>query len=120
MEGFFRAHEGWLNEDKDTQIDLVLAQKISSRSELLQSHALVEVLQNIGMRCLQAHRHFQSPIEHATEGAASLPYERGMAFHDDAIEVSHPLRDRCVIFNGDGARIEEASAVVQLDCARRR
>ena len=48
-----------LDENENAESDVIVAQKFGSAAELVERHPFVQFLQDLRMRCLQAHRHFQ-------------------------------------------------------------
>ncbi len=72
------------------------------------------------MHRLQSHCDFEFCLEEFFEAEAVVSYESWMAFNDDTFEVSYERGDRCMVCDADGARIEEASAVIELYLSRSR
>ena len=110
-----RRHERRLDEDEDAEVNIVRAQAIGSGSKLHGGHPLVQLLEDLRMDGLEAHRYLQSRAEPVTKAETVLAYQRGMAFDDHALESRHEPHDGRVILRRDRFAVEEAAAVIELD-----
>ena len=98
----------------------MLAQTAGRSGKLSSGHALVQPPEYFGMDSFEAHGDFEAAGQKFAEAEAVFANQRGMAFDDNALEAGNAVRDCRVILNGDGARVEEAAAVIEFDLPRRR
>src|SRR5580698_2457933 len=118
LESFVFSHEGRFDQNKGTQVDLVLLQKLCSGCELSNGHALIQLLKYFGVHCLQTHCDFKLSRDQVSESNTRVRHQCWMTFDDDPFKGGNASCDCRVILCWDGSRIEEASAVVELNLTR--
>ena len=62
FDGLFFAHEGWLDEDEDAEVDVVSAEEVCGFCEVIRGHALVEFGEDLRVDGFEAHGYFQFAI----------------------------------------------------------
>src|ERR1700753_965300 len=67
VERFVRWHEGRLHQNEYAKVDSIAPQKMCGGGKLIESHALVQAVQNLGMSRFKAHGHFQLACQQVAE-----------------------------------------------------
>ncbi len=110
-----------MEEEKDAEVDAVPAEEVGGGGELVQGEAFVGALEGDGVDGLEAHGDFELGVgEEVAELEGAVADEGGVRFDDDAGEGLEERGDGGVVGGRDGAGVEEAAAVVELDvrCGR--
>ena len=97
----------------------MLAKLLRGGTVLIEGHSLVQLFEHDRMRGLKTHRDLELSADPLGKPEAAVTDQRGMALHDHPLEVLDEHGDTRILLGRDGAWIEEAAAVVELDVACR-
>src|SRR5271170_969081 len=115
---FLFFHERWPHKNENTQVYIVVPEKLRCMFELLQAHALIQPLKDFRMRRLQSHRNFKPACNSVVKVDTSFADKGRMTLDDHPFESGHALRNRRMILQWNGLRVKETSAVIKLDLPR--
>ena len=86
---------------------------------VVQRHAFVQTRQHLCVGGFQSQCHFQLAGIRSRNRSTVVATQSGMILDNDRVEPLHPLGDRLIILRRDRLVVEEITAVVELDVARR-
>src|ERR1043166_123896 len=116
-EGFFVAtHERRSDDDKGTERNVMLTEKLCRARKYFERHSLVQLRQDFVVGHFQTHCYFEFySREQVTKLYGGVLYQRGMTFHNHSLEILNAFGNRREVLWWNGLWIEKAPGVVKFD-----